>query len=407
MDLDIRTQHLFEQDKLKLNFDLGYVQEQIDQIQEMLEPITLSLELDVKKSGLEVFSDIASSVGSVLSIAETLITYTQLGKLLEKLQDKFKDGKRPAEAYTTVINKLANNFDRISPKVKEIKDTLNPMSKELEKAGKAITEGLIRGFTSMDEETKKAVIKVTTDIIRGVKKEMKISSPSKVMQELGSFISEGLGDGIEKGAKFAEDAAKALCDNCEDEFDDLSDATDKLNGKKISFGGGLAAVAALATGIVAIFKNLMENNEEFSSKMQEVWGTLQEVFQPVVDMLASFFESFILGSETTGGAMDTVMEILTVASEFICGVISAITQFWNENGQAIMAKIQEIFDYLMPIVEGIKTFVGGLFEFIMGIFTGDTEAIKNGCSALWEGIKQIFTPIIEFLPTSSLRHGRA
>lgn len=72
--------------------------------------------------------------------------------------------------------------------------------------------------------------------------------------------------------------------------------------------------------------NLMESNDGFREKVEEVWGKIQEAFQPVVDIFMSFFEGFLTGSEETGGAMDMIMSIVSGASEFICAIIQWISK---------------------------------------------------------------------------------
>jgi hypothetical protein len=94
--------------------------------------------------------------------------------------------------------------------------------------------------------------------------------------------------------------------------------------------------------------------------------------------------------------MDFIMEIVATASEFIGSVIQWISDFWAEHGEAIMAGIQAIWDFLKPVIEGIIKFLMGFFDIVFGLFTGNTDEVKEGFSKLWEGIKQIFGAVIEF-----------
>ncbi len=289
----------------------------------------------------------------------------------------------------------------------------NDFKKVMETIGENIAEGLINGLKGKNIEIEQTVWNVTKGIKETVVTTYEIKSPSKVMQRLGEYISQGLGIGISDGTKDAikamdemgdgvKDASKSLSkigDGAKDytkSLDDVGDATEKVNKKKISFGGVFTVVAGVLATIVGLFTNLMDSNDGFREKVEEVWGKIQEAFQPVVDIVTNFFAGFVTGSEETGGAMDTIMSIVSGASDFICAIIQWISDFWAQNGEAIMAGIQAIWDFLQPIVEGIMTFVGGLFSFIMGIFTGNTEEIKEGLLQMWEGIKKIFEPVIDF-----------
>ena len=298
------------------------------------------------------------------------------------------------KSSTESVNAATKNLlKKLNTTIKSFSDDSN---KQFIKLGNAISSGFLDGLKNMDSESVKAIGKVTSDVIKEAKSNLEIASPSKAMKRIGKYTAEGFAEGIEDGAKSAAQSAEELCDDCKDEFEDLGDAADKLNGKKISFGGGLAAVAALAGVCAEAFSGLMEDNPLFNETVTETLSEIQELMAPVAETFAAFFEGFITGSETTDGAMQTVTEIIGSVSETLCSVIEGISTFWAAHGDAIMAKIKEIWDFLTPIIDGITVLVGGMFEVIMSLFTGDTEALLLGCGKVWEGIKQIFAPVVEF-----------
>ncbi|MBR2780338.1 MAG: hypothetical protein IKD81_02855 [Eubacteriaceae bacterium] len=260
--------------------------------------------------------------------------------------------------------------------------------------GKNIAEGLIKGIGG--KMITGAIIKVASDIEESFAVVLEIHSPSRVFKRLGQYISEGLALGITEGGGDAAQSVKDMGDKCIDSMEDVGDAADGLNRKKISFGGVFSVVLTAAGALVALFRNLMETNEGFREKVQEAWGRVLEALNPVTEALTALFEGVVNGTETTGSAMDVILEIVSGAAEFICGIIEAVSGFWSEHGDGIMAKVQEIWQFIVPVIEGLMSLVRGVLVIIMGLFSEDTEAMKEGCGQLWEGIKAIFSPVIAF-----------
>ena len=277
-----------------------------------------------------------------------------------------------------IVKLFPKNFNNLFDDIlKSIQEDSKPFNKLMNEIGKNIVQGLIQGIAKNKSDLMQTIRDCLAEPVKEEpKKILGVNSPSRVMIEIGRFIAEGLGLGIGDNAKYAikamdemgdgvKDASKSLSkigDGAKDytkSLDDVGDATEKVNKKKISFGGVFTVAASVLATIVGLFTSLMDSNDGFREKVEEVWGKIQEAFQPVVDIVTNFFAGFVTGSEETGGAMDTIMSIVSGASDFICAIIQWISDFWAQNGEAIMAGIQAIWDFLQPIVEGIMTFVGG------------------------------------------------
>jgi len=392
--------------KISIDIDTSTINKNLTDIQTKINGITASnINVSFNTTTIE---EAGSSFDRILSIIGSVIALLGIGATV---WEHFA-GKASANGMETAMKKCRVSIDNLIQKMDDIFDD-NKIAEKAKILGENIADGLIEGLKNKLHTISQVTYDMAGTVISETESGFQISSPSKVFKRIGAYISEGLGEGISEGAKAARSAMEGLSDNVVDASKSLSkiedgakdyskslkrvgEATDDVNNKKISFGGAFAIAVGIIGTLVEFFKNLMETNEEFGAKVDEVWGAITEAFQPVIDAVMGFFEGFVTGSETTGGAMEIISEIIAGASEFICGIIQWISDFWAQHGEAIMAGIQAIWDFLQPIIEGIKTFVGGLFEFIMGIFTGDTEAISNGLGALWEGIKNIFAPVIEF-----------
>jgi phage-related minor tail protein len=76
--------------------------------------------------------------------------------------------------------------------------------------GRNIIQGLINGITSMASEAMRAARNLADNVSSTIKNALKISSPSKVMEGYGKFISEGLAQGIDAARYKVSDSAVAL-----------------------------------------------------------------------------------------------------------------------------------------------------------------------------------------------------
>ena len=299
-----------------------------------------------------------------------------------------------AKAYAASLKKIEEALDQINKDFPSIKVGFKDVNESMKRLGTNIIDGLIQGING--KKITGTVKAVASDVEKTFAVDLEISSPSRVFKRLGQYISEGLALGICEGGGEAVDSVKDMGDKCIDSMEDVGDAADGLNRKKISFGGVFSVVLTAAGALVALFRNLMETNEGFREKVQEAWGRVLEALSPVTEAVTVFFEGFVNGTETTGSAMDVILEIVSGAADFICGIIEAVSGFWSEHGDGIMAKVREIWQFIVPVIEGLMSLVRGVLGIIMGLFSEDTEAMKEGCGQLWEGIKAIFSPVIAF-----------
>ena len=129
----------------------------------------------------------------------------------------------------------------------------------------------------------------------------------------------------------------------------------------------IAAIAALVAALVYLYNN----NEEFRTKVQEIWGAIQEFFG------------------TVALAIQTIWQ----------GVVDFFTQAW----EAIKIVWDVVVEYFTAIWESIKT----IFSVVADVFTGDFQGAWDGIqsivdlwegyfSDIWEAIKEVFSPVIDW-----------
>ena len=147
----------------------------------------------------------------------------------------------------------------------------------------------------------------------------------------------------------------------------------------------------------------------FSSILKTVLTVWNENLKPIFDEWAEKFD--ILWQEHIQPMVDSFLE-------FVGKIVNGLSEIWNEwlvpiinwiveNVVPVIAPILEtlgntfmnIFGAISDILDGFWTTLGGLIDFIVGIFTGDWEKAWNGIkeifSGIWEMIKGFFSGIWE------------
>lgn len=116
-----------------------------------------------------------------------------------------KELKAYNDAYTKKLQ-LANNISKkfYQDKIDEIKanytdkmkNEFSKAQKEIETIGQQTINGFIKGLKSTDYT--KEVKKIANNIIKTMKKQLGIKSPSRVFKQIGEYLLQGLGIGINK-----------------------------------------------------------------------------------------------------------------------------------------------------------------------------------------------------------------
>ena len=231
------------------------------------------------------FSNLIAFIG--LGVA----AYGKFGKSAREAGSATKEMQKNIKSISSSVSGMNSSLNSAVKSVKSlgnnITKSISKLPSELKKSGKDIGKAIADGITSGLKGKMGKVTEVTKDaagkVISTTEKEFQIASPSKKMKKIGEYVAEGLGDGIKSGAKEAASAMEKLSDEvvdssdsmkkvsknakgCVKSFEDVGDASDKLGEKKISFGGGFVAVAAVVATLVGYFIDLISTNEEFSSK---------------------------------------------------------------------------------------------------------------------------------------------
>lgn len=139
--------------------------------------------------------------------------------------------------------------------------------------GQSIIQGLINGIAGMAGQVAATVENIATDIVGNIKEKLNIHSPSRVMVEMGGFITQGLIDGINSGINDIQNVSSNMAMAVQDPMIEgfvtnpngigaLSNNTN--NSSEISYNIGEINIASEADGESWLRK--LTNNQEITSK---------------------------------------------------------------------------------------------------------------------------------------------
>jgi len=201
-----------------------------------------------------VISGIASAVPAILRKASEVIT---------GFADSLTNGEvNMEEVGGKILNALIEGVKLIAPALWDFTKTIVPALvriitialKSMVTVGKDIGKNLLEGFksgiTDMYNSAKESVVNAFTGIIGGVKDFLGIHSPSTLFKQIGIFVMQGFGIGVEDGAGSVESKFATMLANLQKRTADWS-ATFQAIGQATfnAFGDSLSALGeALVSG---------------------------------------------------------------------------------------------------------------------------------------------------------------
>ncbi len=370
------------------------------------------------------------------------------------ISDGMKKGARElgnafTEGLTESIRGEFNSLKQCIVDVsKEMLDTfceawgITSPSKVMYEKGSYMVDGLVNALNDGSKDASNTMKNLSNNVEDAVSDFSSVSKQSKKFADGLSDVTKetkkmgNMTDSATKSARSSFKKMKGEVKSVDNAIEGADKAANKFSDTSKKGFGGFAIIAGIVSTLVGYFVNLMNTNEEFAAKVTAVTDKLKEAFQPVIDLVIGLFESIFSGSESVGGVgeviggvAEKVTGVVSGIVEFLSGVITYITEFfaehgeailaalgsawetisslfgsvfeflkalWDEYGEKIMTGIQVVWNFLSGIISGVVTFITGVFDILIGIFTGNGEKIKEGFAKIWTGIKKIFSKVGEF-----------
>lgn len=197
-----------------------------------------------------------------------------------------------------------------------------------------------------------AVEPIATRVFEGMGKLMDAVGPHipALMDKFGEFFSMVNG-WIQTGLRWWEKNKETI----------LSFVAAVITGLREAF----AVIQTVFQTIVGWFQRSSEDGDKFGGKWAEIWDKIQTVF--------------------------------TTAAELLQAVMAALTAFWQEHGEAILAHVERIWDTIQTVISAVLDIIIGIFEVFIGIFTGDWQRAWDGILAILQGFSDLVIGVVTYL----------
>ena len=146
---------------------------------------------------------ITGPIGIAIAAITAIIA---VGVLLYKNWDTIK------EKALALWNYLKQKFEEIKTAIETpVKNAIETLKNiNLFEIGKNMIQGLINGIKNMIGKVKETIGNIADTVTGGIKRALKIQSPSKVMEEMGEYTGEGFAVGIKKSLGGIEKQTNAM-----------------------------------------------------------------------------------------------------------------------------------------------------------------------------------------------------
>jgi phage-related minor tail protein len=163
--------------------------------------------------------------------------------------EKMATAEQLAEkTYKKDIDKVAEEYNS------ELNKALASLPKQLEELGNQSMKGFVEGLTKNTDYMSKEVKTFVKSMVDNFKKELKISSPSKVMEVIGDYTGEGLIDGLKGTLIDIKKTAQTMAQTVATPLDNMKV---DLGSMKASIGG--SGSVGQTTNVINNY-NLTQNN---------------------------------------------------------------------------------------------------------------------------------------------------
>lgn len=126
--------------------------------------------------------------------------------------------------------------------------------------------------------------------------------------------------------------------------------------------------------------------------------SLTPLFQPIINLLTPILNLAISILTPLMSLISNIIPPITSLIQALIPVMETLAGVFGTVAEVLSGAFKDAFEAMSPIIEAFQTILGGLGDFITGVFTGNW-------SQAWEGIKSIFSGVfdaIASIPKSAL-----
>lgn len=327
-------------------------------------------------------ADLISDIGSVID------WFVHLDDHIKSAGESFTRFLDGVENWAAEAGKAAANM------VNAVADAIASLPSKMYEAGKNVWQGLVKGIQSGISNATGAAANLAKAVIDKFTTETDIHSPSKLFEQFGIYINQGLANGITSAISYVTTAMQGVVDAVQEKGNAL-----------------INAGSTQATNYVTGFLNGLDN------QWQQIDSSLQNDFLGSMKTLGTAIEKGDLQSLGKWAAsyfyhaMDDEQrtQIKSIAENSLTWLTSNLSGVWNN----IAGMASSFIGQLVPSTVAATTaqtglniamdanpilFVVSLIAMLAGALlnlAGTNSDVAGGISSVWGGLKDFMSYIFE------------
>lgn len=356
-------------------------------------------------------ADLISDIGSVID------WFVHLDDHIKSAGESFAKFLDGVENWAAEAGKAAANM------VNAVADAIASLPAKMYEAGKNVWQGLVKGIQSGISNATGAAANLAKAVIDKFTTETDIHSPSKLFEQFGIYIDQGLANGITSAIPYVSTAMQGVVDAAQGKGNELintgsTQATNYvagfLNGLDTTwqqidsslqndFFGSIGTLwdaisngdlEKLGTWAASYFYHAMDDEQRKQIKsiadnsLQWLTQGLSSVWNNIAGMASSFISQFVpsaMAATSAQTSLNIAMDanpVMLVIS-LIGMLVGALVNFANKN--------KSIASFLSNLWYGIGDFFSIVFEGILRVLGTAIQGIVAGINALIDA-RNFFNP---------------
>lgn len=347
-------------------------------------------------------ADLISDIGSVID------WFVHLDDRIKSAGESFARFLDGVENWAAEAGKAAANM------VNAVADAIASLPSKMYEAGKNVWQGLVKGIQSGISNATGAAANLAKAVIDKFTTETDIHSPSKLFEQFGIYIDQGLANGITAAVPYVSTAMQGVVDAAQEKGNELiaagsTQATgyvnnflDSLNtgwqridqSLQADFFGSIGTLwdaisngdlEKLGTWAASYFYHAMDDEQRKQIKsiadnsLQWLTQGLSSVWNNIAGMASSFISQFVPSAVAATSAqtslniaMDANPVMLVIS--LIGMLVGALVNFANKN--------KSIASFLSNLWYGIGDFFSIVFETILRVIGTAVQGFVDAINAL-------------------------
>ena len=219
---------------------------------------TKKLQAIKSKVSSELFDQIASydmEQGSAFMDRLLALSDADLKAYSDAYDEKMKTAEKLAgDTYKGDFENVAKEYKT------ELKSAFKTLPDELETIGNDTMSGFVKGLTKNTDYLSKSVQTLVKAMVDQFKTQLDINSPSRVLEQIGEYSGEGLGDGLRNMVSYVANSVEKLANTVTNPLDDIKGYSNDVKSTVNSRGGIRSASGGTGNTVVNNYYELVQNN---------------------------------------------------------------------------------------------------------------------------------------------------